>query len=486
MNPLPPPARQRFGQVSLYYHHGAWYTYHRQEGGKQIRVNWGPQRARAAVAASLLNATLVAGGAGITVDRPMAALLATVGGGLQTFGGLAAHPSAQVSIDLACTTTVAGLRQAFLVHHEKILGSSMATVSRYGAATAYLERFAARSQTTAATALDGSAFVEFLRGATVAANGHCARRRLRDCGLRYILETCRSLYRFGLQKQLLPKDFDNPFAALEIGRFKVRDRRPVFVFSPDQELAFLQAADRWDFAVQFTLAKTGMRPGELVHLLIEDVDLEGGWLHVIGKAELGWTIKTGRERQIPLVPELVALLQRVIGDRKGGAVFLRKSRHAAPVPALEGNRRALARAAEKCLAMTRDHAGRPLSRGEEGKVLQRLWRDAGATAEDRVRNSFIRVARRVGLEATCPKSWRHTFATLLQEANAEVLVRQITLGHKPSSMEDSVLGMTGHYTHTTPELQRREIERALRLRPQSLALVQTWLERHEKDREVLP
>ena len=71
-----------------------------------------------------------------------------------------------------------------------------------------------------------------------------------------------------------------------------------------------------------------------------------------------------------------------------------------------------------------------------------------------------------------------------QQANTEVLVRQITLGHKPSSPEDSVLGMTGHYTHTTPALQRSEIERALRLRPQSLALVHTRLECREKDKEV--
>ena len=31
-------------------------------------------------------------------------------------------------------------------------------------------------------------------------------------------------------------------------------------------------------------------------------------------------------------------------------------------------------------------------------------------------------------EATCPKSWRHTFATLLQDSNVDPLVRQITLG----------------------------------------------------------
>jgi len=39
----------------------------------------------------------------------------------------------------------------------------------------------------------------------------------------------------------------------------------------------------------------------LVHLLVEDVDLEGGWLHVRNKVELGWRIETGQERVVPSV-----------------------------------------------------------------------------------------------------------------------------------------------------------------------------------------
>jgi integrase len=196
---------------------------------------------------------------------------------------------------------------------------------------------------------------------------------------------------------------------------------------------------------------------------------------------LGWSIKTGRERQVPLVPELAALLRHVIGPRKNGPVFLQGRFWGSDVaPVLAGTRRALGRAAAERLAAARDQSGRPPTRREEAQVLAKIWRDAGATDEDRVRSSFIRIARRAGLEASCPKSWRHTFATLLQQANVEVLVRQITLGHKPASPEDSVLGMTAHYTHTTPELVRSEIERALRLRPQSLALINTWLERHAK------
>ncbi|MEI8196730.1 MAG: tyrosine-type recombinase/integrase [Phycisphaerae bacterium] len=483
MKPSKSLARERIGQISLYQHHGAWYTYHR-DLGKAVRLNWGTQLARAQVAASLLNAGWVAAQGNVIIDIEMAAVLAGIPG-IQTLGTSSTGVGAPTAME--CATTIPALRQAFLDHHEKVLGSSMATVNRYRAATAYLELFAIRSKCTSATSLDASAFVEFLRSVNVASNGHShtTRRRLRDRGIRYILETCRSLYRFGLQKGMLPKDFVNPFSALGIGHFKVRDRRPVFVFDAEQELAFLRAADLWGFAVHLTLAKTGLRPGELVHLLIEEVDLDGGWLHDVSKAELGWTIKTGRERQVPLVSELVTLPRHVIGTRKAGPVFMRARLWGSLTPSsLAGNRRVFGRVAEERLSAARTNGGHSLSRTEEARILRGIWRDAGATKEDRVRNSFISISKKIGIEATCPKSWRHTFATLLQQANAEVLVRQITLGHKPSSPEDSVLGMTGNYTHTTPELQRREIERALRLRPQSLALVHTRLEGREKDTEV--
>ena len=51
-----------------------------------------------------------------------------------------------------------------------------------------------------------------------------------------------------------------------------------------------------------TLLLTGMRPGELCHLLLpDDIDLETGWLYVRNKPKLGWQVKT-RNQHIPLIP----------------------------------------------------------------------------------------------------------------------------------------------------------------------------------------
>ena len=76
-------------------------------------------------------------------------------------------------------------------------------------------------------------------------------------------------------------------------------------------------------------------------------------------------------------------------------------------------------------------------------------------------------------DVTCPKSWRHTFATLLQDTNVDPLIRQLTLGHKPTS--GGGLGMTANYTHTRLETQRAQIEQALRHWPDSLNFSTQWL-----------
>ena len=71
-------------------------------------------------------------------------------------------------------------------------------------------------------------------------------------------------------------------------------------------------------------------------------------------------------------------------------------------------------------------------------------------------------------EATCPKSWRHTFATLPQDANVDPLIRQQVMGHKPTL--NGALGMTAAYTHTRPETRKEQVGRALRQWFELLAL----------------
>ncbi len=423
----PKGKRRRIGDVSVYPHHGAWHIYYR-DGARQVRRKAGETEDEAARVAAQVNAQLALAAPTLFSFTPVA---------------------------------IADLRQRWLDHHEHVLRSSLSTIARYRAATQHLQNFAnEQGAGRPAHELDSEQFVRHLRRIRVAPNGHerSVRRPLRDKGVRFILETCRALYGYAAKKRHLPPYADNPFAGLGGKRFRIEDAKPIFVFDEVSELAFLKAAGPWEFAIHFTLAKTGMRPGELAHLLIEDIDLKQGWLYVRNKPDLGWRIKTGRDRAIPLVEELVAMLRHVIGARIAGPLFQRK-KFAAHSAAASSTRAALGQIIAQRIDRQERERGECLSREEREHAAHRVWHEAGALRLDEVRLSFVRTAAAAGLnEASCPKSWRHTVATLMQDANVDVLVRQITLGHAPVS-GGGALGMTAVYTHTRRETQRREFFR---------------------------
>lgn len=431
-------ARLRVGRVSVYFHHGAWWVYYR-DAGRPVRRNVGTTRGESEQVAAQVNAQLAVGAPTLLSFSPI---------------------------------SVPQLRQEFLDYHEHVLHSSVSTVRRYRAATRHLEQFAVAQADPPAHEVRPEKFAAYLRTAEIAPNGHqnARKRRLRSKGVQFILETCRAMYAFAAKRRHLPPYIGNPFSDLPIDKLKLDDAKPIFVFDADTELLFLRAAYAWAFPIHFTLSKTGLRVGELTHLLIEDLDLADRWLRVRNKAGLGWRIKTGQERVVPLLPEVVAVLRRAIAGRKGGPVFLRPNFSRGANPVISGDFRELARICQR----RQQAAGAALSRADLLHVSNTVWRDAGAVKADAIRASFVRIAKTVGLEATCPKSWRHTFATLLQDANVDPVVRQVTLGHRPT--DGGALGMTARYTHTRAETQRRQVEDALRQWPQSLDLGREWAE----------
>lgn len=396
--------------------------------------------------------------------------------------------AAQINAQLATSSptllsfdpvTVVELRQRFLACHEDVLKSSVATINRYRAATQHLVDFGERERVGPAHTVSASRFASYLREREVAPNGHrnTPRRKLHDKGVRFILEVCRSLYGYAQRMRHLPPYMPNPFGELGLDRMRNTDAKRIFVFVAEKEQSFLSAAPSWDFPIHATLSKTGMRPGELAHLLVEEIDLTSGWLHIRNKPELGWSIKTGCERSIPLVPELCDLLRQVTDGRVNGPVFVRPEFRVRESATAQLNRVGLERLLKSRIAESERTLAGGLGRAEKLRVARTVWRDAGAIKNDMIRRSFIRVAKVAGIaDATCPKSWRHSFATLLQDANVDPLIRQVTMGHKPQGA-NGALGMTSVYTHTRAATQHQEICRALRLWPESLRLLRAWSDR---------
>jgi integrase len=290
------------------------------------------------------------------------------------------------------------------------------------------------------------------------------------------------MFNYAARRRHLPPYTENPFATIEIDRIPVETARPVELLTPEQERAFLSACDDWQFPVFLTLLLTGLRPGELCHLLLpDDLDLDAGLLRVRNKPRLGWQVKTRNQRDVPLVPALAAVFRAHLAGRSSGPVFRRRRWSDAVSQFDVSSTGALERELVRRIA-TDDATSGGSARGDRLRLARRLWRDIGAVDENRVRIEFMRAARTAGLTGqTAPKVLRHQFATALQEGRVDPLVRNLLMGHAAtgSRAPGHGLGMTAVYTHTRPETVREQLLAALADRP-ALAVARDWLTRNNQ------
>ena len=448
-----PSASFRVGKVHAYRRGRVWYLcYH--ENGLRRRPRVGPDLAAARQLAAQINAQL-------EVGAPAALSFETI--------------------------AIPELRDRWLQHHEQVLRSSVQTIRRYRTATDHLLRFLERRPVRYANqfhATYAEEFVRHLRTIQVSSNGHAhtAKRCLMDKGLRYVLECCRALFNYAARRRHLSPYAENPFCSLEVDRIPIEQSRPIELLSAEQERAFFAACDDWQFPLFLTLALTGLRPGELTHLLLpDDLDLDAGLLRVRNKPRLGWQVKTRNERDIPLLPELVAVLRHYLQGRRGGPLFVRRRWHSGPtglaglgLAGLEGELRRRMQEREALEAVLSREGRLHLARG--------LWRDLGAVKEDRVRTEFMRLTKAIGLPAcTAPKLFRHQFATALQEGRVDPLIRNELMGHVAAGERSSGhgLAMTAVYTHTRPEVRMRQLIEALTGRD-ATEMAREWLMRHPR------
>lgn len=442
----------RIGKVLAYLRGKVWYLcYH--ENGQRHRPRIGPGREAARQLAAQINAQLEVGAPAALSFEPI---------------------------------SLPDLRERWLEHHEQVLRSSVQTIHRYRTATDHLLRFleqrpvryASQFHTTRA-----EEFVRYLRTVQVSANGHknTAKRALMDKGVRYVLECCRALFNYAAKRRHLSPYAEHPFRTLEIDHIPIQQVRPVELFTAEQERAFLQACDDWQFPMFLTLLLTGLRPGELTHLLLpDDLDLDVGLLRVRNKPALGWQVKTRNERDIPLLPVLAEVLRVHVGGRRAGPVFRRRLwTDSAPRGCSTGGASAIEKELTRRIAESGAETKGPLTRQERLRVARGVWRDLGAIKADRVRVEFMRLAKAIGLpQCTAPKLLRHQFATALQEGRVDPLIRNELMGHVAPG-DRSVgrgLAMTAVYTHTQPETRRHQLEAALSSRP-AVAVAQEWVRR---------
>ena len=358
-------------------------------------------------------------------------------------------------------TTPEAMVKGYLGAVTNVRKLALRTQDRYRAA---LDRFLDFCQAEGINAIDRieeatvETFVQWLRGQKRTRNGAAKGRRdaYQVGGVKFILSTCRTAFNWAAKHRMLPPFRPNPFILFGIDQLKDRVSEPSKeqLFTPAQERAFFAACNPWQRDVFTILASLGLRVGELTHLLIEDVDLAHDVLIVRSKPWMHWTVKTGRERQLPLLPETREILVRAIGGRKAGFVFLNaeylsgRQRLAHVFSSPQGFKGQVERLVAELLARQPDADER-----EQKRIVVAFCRTMGQIPEKRLRCEFMALTQKIGCpEFTRVHDLRHLFTSRAQAAGINPILVQEMLGH-------TTLEMTRRYTHLGLDTKREALQR---------------------------
>jgi len=271
-------------------------------------------------------------------------------------------------------------------------------------------------------------------------------------GVVFILSTCRTLFNYARKCRLLSPYEDNPFSNFPIEKMRSREPSSIEYINGGQISNFFKACDDWQFPLFFILNLYGLRAGELVHLLISDIDLPGDRFFIRSKPFMLWYTKTSRERVLPIIPQVRPLFEKLISNRKEGFLFLSRLH-------LEGHRQTYEfdsrQKMESCISEMVEQLKTGNSNPSDEELFnltRRVLHKLGKVREDKVRLEFMQVADRIGRsDVTTVHSLRHLFATLAEENGLNPLTVQTILGH-------SRLEMTRYYTHTGLEAKKTAVQ----------------------------
>lgn len=260
-------------------------------------------------------------------------------------------------------------------------GASAHTIKGYGADLRDCEAFLERRRLGALPDVDARVLRAYL------ADLHA--RGLARTSIARRLATLRSLYRFLMRRG---RARTNP--AREVRTPRLPHRLPAHLPIDQSEALFRQPfgdgePDRRDRAILELFYASGIRVAELAGLDVEDLDLRDGSVRVMGKGR--------KERVVPVGGKAVDALSAYLGAREGGRGPLFRNRR--------GGRLTVR-------SLHRIVRGRARAAGLAGRVT--------------------------------PHTLRHTFATHLLDAGADLRLIQELLGH-------ARLTTTQRYTHVSAD-----------------------------------
>jgi len=217
------------------------------------------------------------------------------------------------------------------------------------------------------------------------------------------LVSLRGFYRFLAHEKVLPLDpsklVDLPKTTLKLPDVLSQAEVQRLLNAPDG----LKPSGLRDAAMLEVLYAAGLRVSELISLKVQDVQLEAGFVRVMGKGSKERIVPIGQYAREKVLFYLEHARARMVKERSSPYLFVAR-------------------------------AGRPLTRQGFWKLLHRYARAAGL------------------YKKVTPHSLRHSFASHLLEGGADLRAVQVMLGHADIST-------TQIYTHVAgdrlKELHRR-------------------------------
>lgn len=190
----------------------------------------------------------------------------------------------------------------------------------------------------------------------------------------------RTFFRFLVREGIVPK---NPAAGIKAPKREKPLPKALSVDEVDRFFSRNPDMGKRDLAIFELLYSSGLRVGELTSLKIQDLDLGNGWVRVIGKGN--------KERYVPVGSRAVAALQGYLPQRA-----LLETKNSIPT---------------KDRALFLNSRGGRLSSRSVRRILKTCLNFSGLTRD------------------ASPHTFRHSFATHLLNAGADLRSIQELMGH---------------------------------------------------------
>jgi len=223
--------------------------------------------------------------------------------------------------------------------------------------------------------------------------------------------------------------------------------KEIHPLNTEQVQKFLEAIkDDWLYPLYLTELGTGLRRGELLGLMWDDINWENGTanikrslLDIKGKPYLQEDVKTKTsKRNVRLPGEVVKELKKLKKQQESGSVVLKK----------QGNVITIIRVDPSAVEQGEDQDTNQTVTDKTNNGFLFCWPDGKHVSPNYCYNHFKALLKQSGLPSVRFHDLRHSFATMLLEQGEDITTISKLLGHHSISITMDI------YAHLTEAMQK--------------------------------